>query len=159
VTRATDLPQEARAFLDALAVGESSASDDDAAYSILFGGGHFEAPPWPEGFPQWSGRVYNGWMTHAAGRYQDEPQTWRQQQEKLGLPDFSPESQDKANWDLAETVYHARTSKQLLAQLVAKELSGIAGQLHSTWTSLSEETFPERYTAALSAIIPPTSPS
>jgi lysozyme len=144
MTVATDLPPQARAFLDALAIGESGGASDDAAYSVLFGGSHFPIPPWPTTFPQWDGVSLHGVRTHAAGRYQFEPATWRGLQAQLHLPDFSPASQDRAAWALACQVRHG-----LLAELVAGELDGIATALHSTWTSLSEETFAERYTAAL----------
>lgn len=149
MTRSVDLPKEARAFLDALAVGESGGKDDDAAYTIYFGGSHFHAPPWPAAFPNWDGVRVGGSMTHAAGRYQFEPATWRQQQAKLKLPDFSPASQDHAAWDLAAAVYHYRENTSLLGVLQAKELSGVASALHSTWTSLNEATLYKRYEAAL----------
>jgi muramidase (phage lysozyme) len=149
MTRATDLSIQASAFLDALAVGESGGADDDEAYTIYFGGSHFEAPPWPTGFPAWGGQRVNGWMTHAAGRYQFEPATWQMQQQKLHLPDFTPQSQDHAAWDLAAEVYHARTGGDLAAKLASGDLGDVATRLHSTWTSLSEETLAERYEAAL----------
>lgn len=148
MTIATDLPTVGRAFLDALAVGESGGKDDIAAYTVLFGGSHFTGFA---AFPEWSGVEVGDSVTHAAGRYQFEPATWRGQQAKLGLPDFSPESQDRAAWDLAETVYKARTRLDLTTEL-ADDLSGIAAALNSTWTSLSESTFAHRYAAALAAI-------
>lgn len=150
MTIATDLPNEARAFLDALAVGESGGASDDAAYSVLFGGSHFAAPPWPAAFPVWAGEEIGGSMTHAAGRYQFEPATWREQQQRLTLSDFSPVSQDHAAWDLAQRVY----PNDLLAVLRGQPQfwGEVANALHSTWTSLNEATFSERYSAALAAL-------
>ena len=142
VTRSVDLPREARAFLDAVAVGESGGADDDAAYSVVFGGGHFGLP-WPPGFPEWGGVRVGDSMTHAAGRYQFEPATWR----GLGGGSFDPENQDGRAWQLAGEVKPA-----LLARLVSDSLDGLATALQSTWTSLSEDTFPERYRAALEKI-------
>ena len=144
LTRSVDLPKEARAFLDAVAVGESGGADDDAAYSVVFGGGHF-ALPWPPGFPEWGGVRVGGVMTHAAGRYQFEPATWR----GLGGGSFAPENQDGRAWQLACEVYRRVTGNQLLDMLEANDLRGIAEALRSTWTSLSEDTFPARYLAAL----------
>lgn len=184
MTRATDLPVEARAFLDALAVGESGGADDDGAYSILFGGGHFIYgsegeltvlskaqglprtfwPPaygWPR-FPQWHGVWLHGVPTHAAGRYQFEPATWRDVAGRIALPDFSPVSQDHAAWLLACEVYHRKgadpvaTGGGLLAALqiaATPEILDVVAALKTTWTSLSAATFPARYRAALAKLI------
>jgi muramidase (phage lysozyme) len=179
MTRCTTLPTEARAFLDALAVGESGGADDDAAYSVLFGGGHFVpaiehfgiaiipatgkisdylpwGDDWPKMFPQWSGVWIHGVPTHAAGRYQFEPATWREQQQRLSLPDFSPVSQDLAAWDLAERVVYRGAPSEfggLLKTLISPPSGGtyaqIASVLKSTWSSLDHVTFPARYREAL----------
>jgi muramidase (phage lysozyme) len=145
--------QAKRAFLDALAAGESDPSakaEGISPYFILYGGGSFEhLARTVTGFPLWSGRD----NSHAAGRFQFEPRTWAEQAHKLGLTDFSPESQDAAAWDLAATVYHHVTGGgDLLADLIADDLASIPDVLRSTWTSLSNATFPERYHAALAAI-------
>lgn len=80
------------AFLAVLRLGESS---DD--YRSLYGGGRFRSfddhPTFGEGF---EGAIVQGRPTHAAGAYQFQPGTWREAQKALGLPDFSPESQDEA---------------------------------------------------------------
>ena len=134
------IPVEGYAFLDALSVGESGGD-----YSILYGGSHFHDF---SHFPQWEGKD----NSHAAGRYQFEPETWREQAEKLGLKDFSPASQDIAAWNLAQTVYDYLTGFALLDDLAETNdnyLADIADALHSTWTSLEEKTFPKRYDDAL----------
>jgi hypothetical protein len=161
MTRATDLPKEARAFLDALAVGESGGKDDDAAYSVLFGGSHFfimadsstvmitsqrqtfpGTKAWPGDFPNWPGVWIGGVPTHAAGRYQFEPATWR----GLGGGSFDPVSQDHRAWALA-----CEVMPSLLTHLQANNgLAQVALNLQSTWTSLSSTTFPKRYATALS---------
>lgn len=127
MSRAALLPPEARAFLDALAVGESGGGDEDEDYAILYGGSHFvmcledagqpwtlrildkgvawpytqPLNTWPASFPMWPGLWVNGLPTHAAGRYQFEPRTWVDLQFRLKLPDFSPISQDLAAWRYA----------------------------------------------------------
>ena len=156
MTRATNLPVEARAFLDALAVGESGGKDDDAAYTVLFGGAHFnvENNAWPTAFPVWPGVWIGGVPTHAAGRYQFEPATWRAQQGRLSLPDFSPVSQDIAAWNLAERVYGVYGGT--LADDLAGNATYVAIRLRSTWTSLSPNTFPDRYRVALARYRTPT---
>ena len=53
------------------------------------------------------------------------------------MTDFSPESQDKAAWWLAQRDYHARTGRDLTQDLKDpnKRLQ-IAQVLNKTWTSL-----------------------
>lgn len=161
MTRATtsdDLPIEAIAFLDALAIGESGGADDDMAYSVLYGGTHFgtlqtgpndepEMVAWPAGFPTWPGvRTMYG-MTHAAGRYQFEPETWAD----LGGGSFDPIRQDGMAWKLACRGRPARLLAALASQSQAA-LAEIATELRTTWTSLSPRTFPERYAQCLAKL-------
>jgi|SRR5579863_5398127 len=166
MTRATDLPNYARAFLDAVAVGEAAGANDDAGYSLLFGGGHFlwsddalvVLPPgtaiaqpvaaWPPAFPDWGGVIFNGQHTTAAGRYQFEKATYTT---TLGGGPFDPVTQDHQAWTLA-----VKTRLTLAADLQRGDqatLQAIAGNpLNLQWTSLSPATFPDRYRAALAAL-------
>lgn len=113
------LPVEARALLDTISSGEAHG------YNVLNGGGTF------------------GDLTHhpggrAAGRYQDLPSTWRRISGALGLHDFSPQSQDKGNWWLAQQDYRAHTGRDLLADLRTHDparVAAIGRALHSTWVS------------------------
>lgn len=168
MTRATDLSNEARAFLDALAIGESGGADDDAAYSILFGGGHFSLSAsgdlliyekdqhpdafalggWPSNFPQWSGVWIDGEPTHAAGRYQFEPATWK----GLGGGSFDPVRQDHMAWQNAkECMENINAIESWLAGSDA-DLQWIAKRLYNQWTSLNPATFPQRYRNALAKL-------
>jgi len=135
------------AFLDALAVGESADVDGEPIYNELYGGAHFSDY---SQFPDWPGvRTKSGSMTHAAGRYQFEPSTWRDEQTRMRLPDFSPDSQDAGAWDLAETVYKRMTSGgSLLDDLTAGITVKVAPALRRTWTSLGDS-FSGRYRVAL----------
>ena len=78
-----------KAFLRVIRAGESS--QDDSAYTIIYGGGHFPAPPWRhpyQGVPTTQGGK-------AAGAYQFLGTTWDRCASALGLgEDFSPASQD-----------------------------------------------------------------
>jgi hypothetical protein len=57
----------------------------------------------PNGFPEWAGNevgdlyggAYKGQKSRAAGMYQFEPGTWNPIAEKLGITDFSPQSQER----------------------------------------------------------------
>ncbi len=141
----TQLPVEALAFLDAIAVGEDYNPTD---YDELVGGGKFSGFA---AFPVWAGKQFPGGISHAAGRYQFEPATWRGQAAKLKLADFSPQSQDLGAWDLAESVYKARTGRDFLVNLRSKSARlDLATSLHSTWTSIGSTTW-DRYCGALAA--------
>lgn len=139
------LPIEALAFLDAIAVGEDYNPTD---YNELVGGGKFTGYGQ---FPAWAGKIFPTGISHAAGRYQFEPATWKGQAAKLGLKDFSPASQDIGAWDLAETVYRQRTGHDFLRALQTKAaMTFIPHALQSTWTSISMKTW-DRYCGALAA--------
>lgn len=141
----TPLPIEALALLDAIAVGEDYVSTD---YDELVGGRKFVGF---ETFPVWAGKQFPGGISHAAGRYQFEPATWRGQQAKLKLADFSPASQDLGAWDLAVSVYRVKTRRDLLGDLRSRSAGlALAVALHSTWTSIGPATW-ERYRGALAA--------
>jgi muramidase (phage lysozyme) len=75
--------------------------------------------------------------SRAAGRYQFTTKTWNDEQSKLGLRDFSPDSQDRAAWDLASTTYSQRTGRSLSDDLKqSTNLPGIAAALNGQWASL-----------------------
>jgi muramidase (phage lysozyme) len=133
-----------QAFLDALAQGESGGD-----YRILCGGGHFTSF---DTFPQWAGFQGPAGISHAAGKYQFEPATWREVAERLGLTDFTPGSQDAGAWDLARRVYAGHTGRSLEEDLALLDTSQVASALHSTWTSLSSDTFPQRFRRRLSEL-------
>ncbi len=140
---ATDFSAPIQAFLIALSYGESEHDAD--SYTELCGGDHFDGFAT---FPDWQG--IGDPISHAAGRYQFEPATWREMAGRLGLTDFSPTSQDHAAWGLASEVYQ-RTGRILLDDLHRDDLAGIAAALRSTWTSVNSE-FPARYRGALDAL-------
>jgi lysozyme len=83
-----------RAFLDTIARSEG------ANYNTVVGGGTFSD------FSRHPNRGVTLTIkgkrvqSHAAGRYQFMPKTWNPIQQKFGLPDFSPHSQDLAAVEL-----------------------------------------------------------
>lgn len=121
---ATDLPPHARAFLNAIAGGESAGQ-----YNIRYtpkGGATFSdlsrhpgiLEPGPHG------------KSSAAGRYQFTQTTWN----RLGGGDFSPANQDRRAWQLAQQDYSARTGRNLLADLQAGGLTNsMLSALTPTW--------------------------
>lgn len=77
-----------QAFLRAIREGESS--QDDAAYTTLFGGGRFiDTSKHPN-----VAVTANGYTSTAAGAYQFLYKTWQGLVEQYSFPDFGPHSQD-----------------------------------------------------------------
>jgi muramidase (phage lysozyme) len=154
----TVIPIVGWAFLDALAVGESEpkGTPRGSGYNKLCGGGTFSGF---SKFPQWAGVVIDGVRSHAAGRYQFQPGTWDEEAKRLGLRDFSPSSQDAAAWDLAGRTYHEHIGCDLETDLLAGRLAEVVPALHSTWPSLSSETFLPRFRAALATLQPTAAPA
>jgi hypothetical protein len=64
--------------------------------------------------------------------------TWEGVARALGLHDFSPESQDKGAWYLAQHAYRATTGRDLLGDLRNHHFNpaGLAG----TWVSIAKRT-------------------
>lgn len=113
-----------RAFLRVIREGESS--QDDSAYTVLNGGGHFRAPPWRH--------PYHGVPTtqggRAAGAYQFLGTTWARVAERLGLgDDFSPASQDAGAVYLIE-------GRGALPAVMEGNLVLACSQLADEWISL-----------------------
>jgi hypothetical protein len=54
-----------------------------------------------------------------AGRYEMTAEAWEEARLTLGLPDFSPASQDRAAWWLAEQTYEDATGRNLQADLAS----------------------------------------
>jgi muramidase (phage lysozyme) len=139
------IPAVGMAFLNVIAIGEDI---NPADYDELCGGGKFSDF---SHFPQWDGwhNPKTGAVSHAAGRYQFEPRTFADVAARIGLTDFTPDSQDHAAWELAGEVYKAHTGRDLGSDLAAGQLDGVVPALQPTWPSLSAATFATRFAAAL----------
>ena len=113
------------AFLRVIRAGESS--QDDSAYSTVVGGGRFDA------FSDHPRRMV--WLpalklnSSAAGAYQFLGRTWDECRDALGLPDFSPASQDLA------AVYLIRR-RGALADVLAGEIPRAVTRCNAEWASL-----------------------
>lgn len=121
---ASDLPPHARAFLNAIAGGESGGRYD-IRYTPRGGATFTDLSRHPGIFePGPHGR------SSAAGRYQFTQTTWN----ALGGGDFSPANQDRRAWQLAQQDYKSRTGRNLDADLQAGGLnSRILSTLTPTW--------------------------
>lgn len=105
-------------------------------FNILFGGKTFSSYDQHPADKGWQGGYGPAGQTHAAGLPQFQPGTWHEEQQKLGLKEFSPVNQVHAGIDKAESVYRTVTGGDLLADFKAGKLDQINSALHSTWTSL-----------------------
>lgn len=121
----TTLPNFARAVLDKIASGEARS------YDLLFGGHRFKSY---SDHPKVKIPLGNGLYSTAAGRYQMIAPTWQREKEALGLPDFSPASQDLAAWSLAQRAYKQKTGRDLSADAQAGQVDYSA--LADKWSSL-----------------------
>ncbi|MCE2836719.1 MAG: glycoside hydrolase family 104 protein [Cyanobium sp. 49614_E6] len=82
-----------RAYLDTIRMAEGTwHGGGQKGYGTMFGGGQFD---WSKGHPDQVVRS-GGYASAAAGAYQFMPDTWKGVAGRLGLKDFSPESQDRA---------------------------------------------------------------
>jgi muramidase (phage lysozyme) len=121
------IPPEGAALLDTI------ASTESPDYNTMNGGEKFSD------YADHPRRVGKGGTATAAGRYQFVEGTWDRAKAATGVPDFSPGSQDKAGWWLAQADYKANTGRDLLSDLRSKDPNTIAGvrkALSSTWEGL-----------------------
>ena len=124
---------EVRAFLNALATGESGDRDN-----VLNGGRHF------------SGSQYPTWAKRPAGAYQIKPGTYEDNQRELGLPDFRHDSQEVM-------AAHIMRKAGAIEPLLNGDLKGAIDNLNNIWTSLPgtnernvhTDSFKDRYAATL----------
>lgn len=130
-TASSDIPPEGRALLDTIAGTESPG------YDVIFGGQHFtDFSHHPDIAVPINSGPNQGKFSTAAGRYQFIFSTWSALQQELQLPDFSPVSQDKAAWHLAQTEYQNRVGRPLLPDLQNHIFDSVGPALHNQWTSL-----------------------
>lgn len=110
-----------RGFLNALFRVESASAGANA-YRAMVGGGTFES------FAQHPGPKQPGRPSSAAGRYQFLYGTWNDLQRRYPdlLPDFSPESQDRAAWIYAQERFARATGLNLAEELQSGDRARIA---------------------------------
>lgn len=152
-TVSRDLPLEGRALLDAIAGSESAYSGRDP-YKVIYGGRVAKTLiDHPRQYVQIATGPHAGQKTSAAGRYQYLEGSWDEARKALGLPDFSPASQDKAAfWD-AQRAYRAKTGHDLVtdireANADPQKLSSIGHRISNLWTSLPGGTEPNEATSS-----------
>jgi muramidase (phage lysozyme) len=124
--------REQRAMLDAIAFAEGTRDQPNNGYKTLFGFGQFnDYSKHPDTVVR-SG----GYASAAAGRYQFMPGTFNRLAKKLGLKDFSPESQDRAAIELAREL--GITQNILSKEGMSARVSDILG---NQWASFPGSPF------------------
>lgn len=140
ITPDTPSPDNRAAFLMAIRAAEGTAGPD--GYRVMFGGGLFDG--WadhPRIAHQFTDRAGRKLWTSAAGAYQfmaispipggksTRVDTWDRLRAKLGLPDFSPASQDAAALELVREC-------GALGDVDAGRLADAVGKCRRVWASL-----------------------
>ena len=156
MTTNPNLSPAQRALLDTIAGPESAGQ-----YNVRYGG-----PSGSQTFDSFARHpmipevTANGRTSDAAGRYQFLSSTYQPIAQRLGLPDFSPASQDRAAWDNAVTAYAQRNpGRDLEADVLAGNVAAISGGLNGQWPSmpggsqqqLSQDQFQQRLRQNLAA--------
>lgn len=130
--------QNLTAFLRALRYGEGTAGAN--GYRTKCGGSLFDdysdhpanlgwrGLPLSDAMCKGAG-LGSGCVSTAAGAYQFTKPTWNSLAKSLGLPDFSPESQDRAATELIR-------QKGALADVYAGRAEVAAGKVRKIWASL-----------------------
>jgi muramidase (phage lysozyme) len=147
------LPSEARALLDLIAKGESGGR-----YGAIYGG--METTDFSK-HPNIANVILKGpnagKKSTAAGRYQFKSDTWDETMRAMGIknPDFTPSTQDKAAWFLAQARYKKESGG---GDLLSTLRSGDAGKidealrfLAKTWTSMQGGIEPNKATPHMGA--------
>lgn len=130
----SDMPGYQRAFLNAIALGESGG-----AYNVRYtprGGATFDETG---DHPRIFEKGPHG-PSSAAGRYQFTATTW----DDMGGGPFTRENQDRKAWELAVRDYGKRTGRDLSADLAKDGLTPqITKALAPTWAAFNSK--PDRY--------------
>lgn len=135
-----NLPIEAARFFGAI-----DATESKGAYNVMYGGSTFSDFSW---HPNITHYTKEGDPSTAAGRYQFIYSTWMRAANALGLTDFSPASQDKAAWWLAQDDYAKNSGGRSLAADLASGDQGLGANIRrslmTTWEgfgNISDEKF------------------
>jgi muramidase (phage lysozyme) len=128
-----------RAFLIMIQYSEGTLGKD--AYRKLFGGDLFTDLFQHPNIPVTRGNL----TSTAAGAYQILYKTWQEVQQRLRLPDFSPQSQDKAAIELIRR-------RKALEDVLAGRFSQAIEKCRKEWASLPGAGYNQRERSAKSLL-------
>jgi muramidase (phage lysozyme) len=119
---------EVRAFLDVISMAETGTIDPISYSSLVFNGSFSDFSTHPK-VKQCSAIRGRRICSTAAGRYQIMDFNWDYLAPKLGLPDFSPESQDRMALYFIER-------KGAMADILARRFEKAACKVGTVWASI-----------------------
>ncbi|WP_447553713.1 glycoside hydrolase family 24 protein [Vreelandella sp. EE22] len=133
-------PENVTAFLDMLAHAEGTPRHgSENGYNVLVGGEVFD------GYQDHPRRLVSlpayGISSTAAGRYQFLEDTWDDLVDRVGLPDFSPESQNQAAIELIRQC-------QALSMIHEGRIREAIDACRTIWASLPEAGYGQRELAS-----------
>jgi len=117
--------QNRKAFLDMIAVSEGTKGRGEDGYNVLVGGGFFHGY---EDHPRRRIQVNKALYSTAAGRYQILARFYDAYKKMLGLPDFSPASQDAIAMQMAR-------ERKALEDIDAGRIEAAIHKCRRTWAS------------------------
>lgn len=128
----------AKDYLNMLAESEGTASQGDNGYNIMFRGGKIaDYKAHPNQRHEYIDKQGRKGVSTAAGRYQFIHSTYEETAKKLGITDFSPESQDK--------VAIALMLERGVDFNDGADLATNVNKINNTWTSLTGSTVGAKY--------------
>lgn len=131
----TKLPALGAAFMNAVAQNESNGK-----WNVIYGGSTFDDySQHPQTFVKIESGPNKGDVSSAAGKFQITYSTYKKWAPKLGITDFTPESQVKIAWAIAKAEYKRLTGENLLSVLQSGDEAAIKDAfktLNKQWTSL-----------------------
>lgn len=138
-----------QAFLRAIRYGEGTSGQN--GYQTLFGGRLFDSYATHPALAGWPGVGLSdsvcamagfgpGCVSTAAGAYQINKPTWKRVAAKLGLTDFTPDSQDAAAWFLIE-------EKGADSDVLAGRIDAAVAKVAKIWASLPGANYGQREVA------------
>lgn len=128
----------AKDYLNMLAESEGTANQGDNGYNIMFRGGKIaDYKAHPNQRHEYIDKQGRKGISTAAGRYQFIHSTYQETAKKLGITDFSPESQDK--------VAIALMLERGVDFNDGADLATNVNKINNTWTSLTGSTVGAQY--------------
>lgn len=125
------LSPAAYALLEAIAKSESAGD-----WNVIYGGSQFDSyADHPRQYVTIKSGPNKGDVSSAAGKYQILASTYDNVAPKLGITDFSPESQLRIAWYLAEDAYGPNLERDLQSGSAAT-IARVGKKLRNVWTSL-----------------------
>jgi hypothetical protein len=149
--------------LQALLAG-LSIEGGPSGFLSLYGDSRAHPNAWAgplDAFPDWPGvktRRGRGPWTHAAGQWQDEPDTYREAAARTGRAGFAPQDQIVNNADIASHDFAARSGLDLVETLQAGRLRIVQAYLEDTWPYGANDGLEQRYQDNLALLRQPPPP-